>query len=268
MQFVSRAEWGARPSRYKLTRIPGTRGVKVHYEGSHVPASLANPDAHGQCAGRVRAIQAQHLADDDEDYADVAYSAIVCPHGYVYEGRGAHHQTGANGTAALNRAHYAVCAMVGNSGLTEPTPAQLDGILDAIAWLRADGDAGDEIKGHKDGHPTACPGGPLYAWVQRGAPRPGGTPDPGPAPTPGPKFEPFPGAAWFKSAPRSPIVTAMGRRLVAEGCGRYRSGPGPQWTDADRQSYAAYQRKQGHTGTGADGWPGPKTWAALKVPKV
>ncbi|MFD8949003.1 peptidoglycan-binding protein [Streptomyces xanthophaeus] len=264
MKFISRAQWGARPSRYKLTTIPDTRGVKVHYEGSYVPASLASPDAHGQCAGRVRAIQAQHLADDEEDYSDIAYSAMVCPHGYVYEGRGAHRQTGANGTAALNRQHYAVCAMVGSTGLTEPTAAQLHGILDAIAWLRDEGDAGDEIKGHKDGHPTACPGGPLYAWIQRGAPRPGGAPGPAPSPT----FEPYPGAAWFKAAPRSPIVTAMGRRLVAEGCGRYRSGPGPQWTDADRQSYAAWQRKQGHSGAAADGWPGPSTWAALRVPKV
>ncbi|MFF7295300.1 peptidoglycan-binding protein [Streptomyces sp. NPDC008265] len=266
MKFVPRAEWGARASRYALAHIASTRGVKVHYEGSYVPATLAAPDAHSQCAGRVRAIQAQHLADDEEDYSDIAYSAMVCPHGYVYEGRGAHRRTGANGSTGLNSAHYAVCAMVGNSGLTEPTPAQLHGIRDAIEWLRKAGAAGDEIRGHRDGYATACPGPALYAWVKDGAPRPGGTADPGPAP--GPKFEPYPGAGWFKAAPRSPIVTAMGRRLVAEGCGRYRSGPGPQWTDADRQSYAAWQRKRGHTGTDADGWPGPSTWAALRVPKV
>ncbi|MBB5934580.1 peptidoglycan-binding protein [Streptomyces zagrosensis] len=79
---------------------------------------------------------------------------------------------------------------------------------------------------------------------------------------------PFPGAAWFKKNPRSPLVTAMGRRLVAEGCGRYVSGPGPQWTDADRKSYAAWQRKRGFSGADADGWPGKTTWDALKVPAV
>ncbi|MFD7539561.1 MULTISPECIES: peptidoglycan-binding protein [unclassified Streptomyces] len=81
-------------------------------------------------------------------------------------------------------------------------------------------------------------------------------------------YAPFPGTAWFKSAPRSPLVTAMGRRLVAEGCGRYSSGPGPQWTDSDRQSYAAWQRKRGFGGADADGWPGKATWDALKVPAV
>jgi hypothetical protein len=65
-----------------------------------------------------------------------------------------------------------------------------------------------------------------------------------PAPAPSrPSYEPFPGAAFFHAGRHSPIVTAMGRRLVAEGCGRYNSGPGPNWTNADRNSYAAWQRK-------------------------
>jgi hypothetical protein len=83
-----------------------------------------------------------------------------------------------------------------------------------------------------------------------------------------PAYEPFPGADWFKKAPRSAIVTAMGRRLVAVGCSAYEDGPGPQWTEADRKSYAKWQRKLGYTGTAADGWPGASSWAALKVPNV
>ncbi|MEW2406477.1 peptidoglycan-binding protein [Streptomyces griseoviridis] len=83
-----------------------------------------------------------------------------------------------------------------------------------------------------------------------------------------PTYEPFPGAAWFKKNPKSPIVTAMGKRLVAVGCSAYKSGPGAQWTDADKASYAKWQRKQGYTGADADGWPGKTTWDALKVPNV
>ncbi|MFI9203343.1 peptidoglycan-binding protein [Streptomyces sp. NPDC053048] len=264
MQFVSRAQWGAQPSRYALAYIDSTRGVKIHYEGSPVPASLARPDAHGQCADRVRDIQAAHLADDDEKYSDIAYNAVVCPHGYVYEGRGAHRKTGANGNPALNSAHYAVCAMVGDEGLTNPTDAQLAGLRDAIEWLRDDGDAGPEIKGHQDGYATECPGPALYAWVQRGAPRPGTS---GTSPsTRG--YEPFPGAGWFEDEPYSEIVTAMGRRLVAEGCSSYADGPGPQWTEADRRSYQKWQKKLGFTGDDADGWPGRTSWQALRVPRV
>jgi hypothetical protein len=88
------------------------------------------------------------------------------------------------------------------------------------------------------------------------------------APTPPahPVHQPYPGAAWFHARPHSPVVTAMGRRLVAEGCSAYRQGPGPQWTEADRESYARWQRKLGYTGADADGWPGAASWTALNVP--
>ncbi|GHA65756.1 peptidoglycan-binding protein [Streptomyces termitum] len=83
---------------------------------------------------------------------------------------------------------------------------------------------------------------------------------------PAPRHQPFPGTSFFRGAPSSPVVTAMGRRLTAEGCGRYQVGPGPRWTEADRQSYAAWQRKLGFRGSDADGWPGATSWNALKVP--
>ncbi|NYV76338.1 peptidoglycan-binding protein [Streptomyces sp. UH6] len=93
-------------------------------------------------------------------------------------------------------------------------------------------------------------------------------PKPPAKPAPKPSYEPFPGAAFFRAGRRSPVITAMGRRLVAEGCGRYQQGPGPEWTEADRRSYAAWQRKLGFSGTDADGTPGRASWDRLKVPDV
>jgi hypothetical protein len=89
-----------------------------------------------------------------------------------------------------------------------------------------------------------------------------------------PSYEPFPGAAFFHGGRHSAIVTAMGRRLVAEGCGKYASGPGPDWTNADKRSYAAWQKKYskanklGWTDAECDGIPGKKSWDALHVPNV
>lgn len=97
------------------------------------------------------------------------------------------------------------------------------------------------------------------------------TPAPKPEPKPEPskpKYQPFPGKDFFKSRPNSPIITAMGKRLVAEGCGRYNVGPGPKWSDADKNSYQRWQRKCGWYGSAADGWPGPDSWNRLKVPFV
>jgi hypothetical protein len=96
----------------------------------------------------------------------------------------------------------------------------------------------------------------------------GSGPAPDPKPAPKPQHEPFPGSGFFHLGQRSPVITAMGRRLVAEGCGRYEEGPSPEWTDADRRSYAAWQHKLGFKGKDADGIPGKISWDKLKVPNV
>ncbi|MFF1298130.1 MULTISPECIES: peptidoglycan-binding protein [unclassified Streptomyces] len=80
-----------------------------------------------------------------------------------------------------------------------------------------------------------------------------------------PRYEPYPGSAFFHGGRHSPLITAMGRRLVAEGCGAYRSGPGPNWTNADRESVKRFQKKRGFKQTGI---PDKATWDALKIPNV
>ena len=81
------------------------------------------------------------------------------------------------------------------------------------------------------------------------------------------KYEPFPGASFFRDGRRSPIIAAMHKRLVEEGCNRYQSTRNANvWGSGDVRSYAAWQRKLGYTGSGADGLPGPTSWAKLKVP--
>ncbi|MFD8777513.1 peptidoglycan-binding protein [Streptomyces sp. NPDC059916] len=84
-----------------------------------------------------------------------------------------------------------------------------------------------------------------------------------------PAYEPFPGAAFFHGGRHSPIITALGRRLVALGFGKhYKNGPGPNWTNADRENVRAFQVSKAELKGDADGYPGPKTWALLKIPKV
>lgn len=168
MKLVTRAQWRARPWRTPNGAIPYAgkpRGVKVHYLGTYYA-----PRAHPLCPAYVRQIQNQHM--DGRGWSDIGYSFLVCTHGYVYEGRGLKRRSSANGSISLNEQHYAVCALLGSAGVMKPTDAQLHGIRDAIEYCRAKGPADGEIKGHRDGYATACPGEPLYAWVRKGAPRP------------------------------------------------------------------------------------------------
>lgn len=87
------------------------------------------------------------------------------------------------------------------------------------------------------------------------------------APKPSPIYAPFPGASFFRVGRTSGLITAMGRRLVAEGWTGYKFGPGPVFTRTDIKAVAWFQRKQGWTGSDADGIPGPLTWQRLKVPQ-
>ncbi|MFJ2006986.1 peptidoglycan-binding protein [Streptomyces chartreusis] len=247
-----------------------TKGVKVHYEGSPVSTTLLTD--HAACITEWKAIRKSHLANTEENYSDIAYNYGACPHGYLLEGRGIGKRTGANGNQELNRGHYAIVGLVGSEGLTKPTDAMLGAIRDGIELLRKHG-AGTEIKGHRDGYATACPGPALYAWVQKGAPRPEAPTKPATTPAK-PKHEAYPGAAFFMKSGKpalgkqSPIFTAMGKRLVAVGCGRYKVGPGPTLGQADVDSYEAWQRKCGYSGAAAQWPPGKTTWDKLQVPNV
>jgi len=87
-------------------------------------------------------------------------------------------------------------------------------------------------------------------------------------PDSGNEYEPFPGADFFQSSVTSPIIEAMGYRLIEEGCSAYAGGPDSQWSEADRKSYSKWQRKLGFEGHDADGTPGRKSWERLRVPAV
>ncbi|MFE9441010.1 peptidoglycan-binding protein [Streptomyces sp. NPDC006602] len=95
------------------------------------------------------------------------------------------------------------------------------------------------------------------------APKPGPS-KPDTAKPAAPVETPFPGAAYFGPGANNKYVTQLGRMLVERGAGRYyTSGPGPRWSDADRRATRAFQQAQGWRGPGADGLPGPRTWALL-----
>lgn len=160
MKFISRKDLGWPPSAAP-TQVGNPLGCKIHYEGTVSPAR-----DHSHCKDYWTQIRNSHLANKAEGYSDVAYNLAVCRHGYVLEGRGPGHQTGANGNQALNKAHYSICVLYGTND-TSVSSEVVSAVREAILYLRDHG-AGKEIKGHRDGYATACPGDPLYALVKSG----------------------------------------------------------------------------------------------------
>nr|WP_202477176.1 peptidoglycan-binding protein [Streptomyces sp. SID5470] len=81
--------------------------------------------------------------------------------------------------------------------------------------------------------------------------------------------EPFPGASFFHTGRKSPIIAAMHHRLVAKGCDLYQSHANADvWGPGDVKSYAAWQTKLGYDGAAANGTPGETSWDKLQVPNV
>lgn len=89
-----------------------------------------------------------------------------------------------------------------------------------------------------------------------------------PATHPATSYVPFPGAAWFHTGRKDPIVQEMHKRLVAEGCNHYQTSKNQDTIGSgDVQSYEAWQRKCGYSGKAASWPPGKTTWDKLKVPR-
>jgi len=265
MQLVTRAQLGWPTSAAPLQ--PTTKGVKVHWAGEEVSAALAKD--HARCIALWQAIREAHLANVAEGYSDVAYNYAACVHGYVLEGRGVGRRTGANGNQVLNKAHYAVLALIGEKGLNKPTDELLNAIRDAIEHLQGHG-AGGEIKGHKDGHATACPGPDLYAWVQKGAPRPKTGTKPATGTTrPVVDLSKLLAAAKADPPKKGTPISYEGTKtveaaLVKEGLLAKALADGHFGT-ATRTAYAAWQRRCGWTGNDADGLPGKASLTKLGV---
>lgn len=71
----------------------------------------------------------------------------------------------------------------------------------------------------------------------------------------------FPGRHFFQAGAVNDHVTALGVQLVRLGFGRfYQVGPGPRWSDADKNAVAAFQQSRPELRMDADGFPGPLTW--------
>lgn len=275
-RFVSRAAWGARPPRQRSSSItPQNGGTALHYEGPK-----AGTFDHAQCAGRVRGIQRFHM--DSRGWADIAYSALVCQHGYIYEGRWLFTRTAANGTDHGNQNYYAICGMLGEGDpLTEPMKVAYNA---CIAHFRSHGRAGTAVKGHRALRSTECPGELVTRWIADGRPT---APAPAPAPTPAPAPAPAPKPSAVSKATQAAVrvtvdgywgpatdraVTAVraatrgtfpyGVRVAQKHVGTTQDGI---WGPASKTALkATVNRLQGAWGVTRDGVWGPNTDAAYK----
>lgn len=245
--FVTRAEWGAAPpSSAPLPMDATIQGGTSHWEGPGMWGSLWEL-AHHTCAAKVRGIQQYHMS---HGWSDIAYSAVVDPHGYVFEGRGLWVRNGANGYGAPNRSHYAFCYL---GGIGDPYPLAAMAAMEwCYEWARLFGGAGTDRKCHRDWVQTMCPGDAVCHHTQTFDTTPAPVPIP-PAPVPAPP--PVPGPTnpvdWLRAVTYAVLVEVQVGPLLRIGS---RGGEVRAWQDAINLASGR--------GIATDGSYGPQTRAA------
>lgn len=157
MNIVQRSKWKARPPAHPLQALPtsGLRGVAIHHTGE------AGPRDHKDCAAQVRGFQAFHI--DTRGWSDIAYNFLVCPHGYVYVGRGWERRSAGQGTDAGNDGYHALCVMADGRKRFTRKQANALGALVRIAQERYP--RAREVRPHSYFHSTACPGSLVARWI-------------------------------------------------------------------------------------------------------
>ncbi|MCQ4211829.1 peptidoglycan-binding protein [Streptomyces longispororuber] len=242
--------------------------VALCYEGH---ANLPGPLCHGVIdkKGEVHLVgngRANHAGLGDSDVLRAVVNETKLPHDNAADTDGNRHFYGFE------------CINLGDG--KDPWPQVQKEAIEkvAAAICRAHGWSERSVIGHKEWQPGKVdPRGFTMDGMRariadrlagHGGDKGGKDPEPTPKPKPKTEYEPFPGGGFFHVGRSHPMITMMGHRLMAESCSRYESGPGPEWTEADRTSYAAWQHKLGFKGKDADGIPGKVSWDLLKVPKT
>lgn len=157
--LITRKAWGARRPR-STTPLPvkDAHGVALHYTASHAPT------LHRDCAASVRAIQNFHM--DTNGWNDIAYSHIVCIHGYAFQCRGIGKRTAANGTNESNSHYYAVCVLGTDTDREDITPMLRRAINRLFMWYEGYIPGGARFRPHSDFTSTSCPGDELRAFLK------------------------------------------------------------------------------------------------------
>jgi hypothetical protein len=157
IRFVSRAAWRARPAKGHPTNVdPSRGGWAIHYSDA---AAMSD---HARCDDQVRGIQDYHM--DSQGWLDIAYSFLVCDHGFVFEGRGWGVRTAANGSDDCNDRFLAICYLTNGPTTKEGRTAMA---LLVGEGRRAHG-VGQEVRPHSACVSTSCPGDELRKWIADG----------------------------------------------------------------------------------------------------
>lgn len=155
LDVVARNAWGAVPADTSVMQPHTIRRLTIHHAGDQ--STSTGP-------ARYRSWQAFHM---DRGWGDVAYHYIIGVDGTVYAARDPRF-AGATGTNYDPTSHLLI-VVEGNFNNDNPTPAQLDALVQVLAWAADTYEIlPSTISGHRDHASTSCPGDNLHPYIASG----------------------------------------------------------------------------------------------------
>lgn len=141
-------------------------GMSAHYDGSN--RGLAKKP-HSECIAYWKWCRSFHM--NGNGWSDIGYAYFVCPHKYIFEGRGYGYSQAAQaqqGNRLPNGNTRWVTVTFGTGPTETPTPEQLHAWRSLRDWLMSEKGMGKQVRGHRDFSLTSCPGSIIYGMVLDG----------------------------------------------------------------------------------------------------
>ena len=112
----ARSVWNPEPAKNPPWRwsAGNPQGLVVHWVGGG--AMRLDQQPHDACHAAVRSIQRYVMHSAPDNYSDIAYNTLACPHGILIEGRGLGVQGAANG-GGTNGTYASVCVLGGQGDI-------------------------------------------------------------------------------------------------------------------------------------------------------
>lgn len=112
VDYVSRAEWGARPPEGRRLLVPSeVENVAIHWPGSSGIIDARGDIGFRRICSALRGWQNYHM--DGRGWSDIAYQVAVDNVGRPYDLRGIRVQSGANGNQDVNERFGAILVILG-----------------------------------------------------------------------------------------------------------------------------------------------------------
>lgn len=159
MKLVKRSFFGWPQTAAPFAKL--SKGLVIHYDGSTPPRKLTQK-THDHCVAYWKEIRRFHM--NSHGWLDIGYSYGVCPHGFVFEGRGVDRQQAAE--PGGNSTYYSSTLMLCDGEV--PTSIQIEATRELRKWLMDNHGNAGVVKGHRDFNSTSCPGDILYKMVRDG----------------------------------------------------------------------------------------------------